>query len=56
MLHPENLLDIFHNFTLFSTDSGRKIKIIPRYPQYRAVAEALHRLQHNPTRQDGTED
>jgi type I restriction enzyme R subunit len=57
MLHPTNLLDILHNFTLFKTSGGRTIKIVPRYQQYRAVCEALHRLQHNQTRsQQGTED
>ncbi|MGK7930979.1 MAG: type I restriction endonuclease subunit R [Microcystaceae cyanobacterium] len=57
MLHPENLLDIFHNFTLFKTSGGRTIKIIPRYPQYKAVHQALYRLQHNQTREEhGIED
>ncbi|MEG4629368.1 HsdR family type I site-specific deoxyribonuclease [Microcoleus sp. AR_TQ3_B6] len=57
MLHPANLLDILRNFTLFKTSSGRTIKVIPRYQQYRAVHEALQRLLHNQTRQQhGTDD
>ena len=57
MLHPTNLLDIIKNFTLFKTSSGRTIKIVPRYQQYRAVHKALHRLLYNQTlQQHGTED
>ncbi|GJD22900.1 type I restriction-modification system, R subunit [Rivularia sp. IAM M-261] len=57
MLHPMNLLDILRNYTLYETSGGRTIKIIPRYQQYRAVNEAIHRLQHRQTRsQHGTDD
>ncbi|MBD2438102.1 type I restriction endonuclease subunit R [Nostoc sp. FACHB-110] len=57
MLNPANLIDILHNFTLFKTSGGRTIKIVPRYQQYRAVHQALYRLQHNQTRaQHGTDD
>lgn len=57
MLNPANLLDILRNYTLYETSSGRTIKIIPRYQQYRAVNEAIHRLQHGQTRsQHGTDD
>ncbi len=57
MLQPANLLDILRNFTLFKTSSGRTIKLVPRYQQYRAVHEAIGRLLHNPSRtQYGTDD
>lgn len=57
MLHPDRILDLLRNFVLFTDDSGRTIKVIARYQQYRAVHEALHRLQTKPTKiQDGTED
>jgi type I restriction enzyme R subunit len=57
MLQPANLLDILRNFTLFKTSSGRTIKLVPRYQQYRAVHEAIGRFLHNPSRtQHGTDD
>lgn len=57
MLHPDRILDLLRNFVLFTDEDGRTIKIIARYQQYRAVHEALFRLQNKPTKiQDGTED
>ena len=50
MLHPEHLLDLVHNFTLFKQSGGRTIKISARYQQFRAVQAAIHRLQHGQTR------
>ncbi len=44
MLHPANLLDILHNFTLFETEAGRLGKIVPRYQQYRAIGNTINRL------------
>ncbi len=45
MLAPRNLLDIVRVFTVFKTDDkGRKIKIVGRYQQFRAVKIATHRL------------
>lgn len=44
MLHPANLLDILHNFTLFETEAGRLRKIVPRYQQYRAIWNTIDRL------------
>jgi len=45
MLKKENLLDIMSNFIVFNTDDkGKKIKIICRYQQYRAVNKALKKL------------
>ena len=51
VLHPVRLLDIVHNYVTFmTTSSGRTIKVVPRYQQYRAVSRAVERLEHRPTR------
>ncbi len=45
MLDPQNLLDIVRVFTVFKTDDkGRKIKVVGRYQQFRAVKIATQRL------------
>jgi len=44
VLDPARLLDILANFTLFTTVGGQRIKIIPRYQQFRAVQKAIERL------------
>lgn len=45
MLNPRNLLDIVRVFTAFKTDDkGRKIKVVGRYQQFRAVKIATQRL------------
>ncbi len=45
MLAPRNLLDIVRVFTAFKTDDkGRKIKVVGRYQQFRAVKIATQRL------------
>jgi len=50
MLSKKNLLEIIQSFIVFSTDSeGRKIKIISRWQQYRAVQEVMNRLNNLPT-------
>lgn len=51
MLHPEHLLDIVRNFTLFHQSGGKTIKIVARYQQFRAVQQAIRRLQQGQTRQ-----
>jgi type I restriction enzyme, R subunit len=57
MLAPANLLDIVRHFTLFTEVNGRRIKIVTRYQQYRAVGRALQRLRTGKTRaQDGESD
>ena len=45
-LRKENLIDLLQNFVLFRTHSGRKVKVIARYQQFRAVQQAIYRLQH----------
>lgn len=45
MLDRRNLLDIIRVFTIFSTnDKGKKIKIVGRYQQFKAVKKATKRL------------
>ena len=57
MLTPANLLDIVRHFTLFTEAYGRRIKIVTRYQQYRAVGRALRRLRTGKTRTaDGESD
>jgi type I restriction enzyme R subunit len=57
MLHPARLLDMVRHFTLFMQPEERKIKVIARYQQYRAVRATIDRLATGPTRaQDGEHD
>lgn len=58
MLVPERLLDIVRHFTLFKeTGSGRTIKLVCRYQQYRGAQKALGRLRAGTTRaEDGYVD
>ena len=44
MLRPAHLLDIIRHFTLYQEVSGRTIKIVCRYQQFRAVQVAIERL------------
>ncbi len=45
-LRKENLLDLLRNFVIFRPNGERKVKIIARYQQFRAVQKAIYRLQH----------
>jgi len=57
MLHPINLLDILRHYTLYTDKQGRRIKIVPRYQQFRAVYKAIERLLTGQTRiQHGEQD
>ena len=57
MLRPAHLLDIIRHFTLYQEVSGRTIKIVCRYQQYRAVQVAAERLLTGKTRlEDGEHD
>lgn len=57
MLRPETLLDIVRHFTLFATNEGKTIKLVPRYQQFRAVQLATDRLVRGRTRrEDGEHD
>jgi type I restriction enzyme R subunit len=45
LLDKKNLLSLIQNFIIFTTnDEGRKIKIVSRYQQFRAVAKMMERL------------
>jgi len=53
MLSFKNLLDIIKIFTLFTVnDKGKKIKIVCRYQQFRAVKKMVKRLQEGRSPQD----
>ncbi|WP_371644365.1 HsdR family type I site-specific deoxyribonuclease [Streptomyces sp. NBC_00597] len=62
MLRPAQLLDIIRNFVVFmeidTADGGtRRVKIAPRYQQYRAVCRAVERLNDGRTKtHDGETD
>ncbi|MEH2244456.1 type I restriction endonuclease subunit R [Nostoc sp.] len=57
MLHPANLLDILRHYILFTTKHNRRIKIVPRYQQFRGVSKAVDRLLHAKTKtQHGSQD
>ncbi|NYE48311.1 type I restriction enzyme R subunit [Spinactinospora alkalitolerans] len=57
MLRPAVLLDIVAHFTLFMESGPRKIKVVARYQQYRAVRRSIDRMLGEPTRaQDGEFD
>ena len=51
MLAPERLLDIVRHFTVFKeVGSGRTVKLVGRYQQYRGVQKAVRRLLSGVTR------
>jgi len=57
MLRPAHLLDIIRYFTLYQPVSGKTVKIVCRYQQFRAVQLAVDRLLHGKTkREDGEHD
>jgi type I restriction enzyme, R subunit len=58
LLRPEHLLDALRSFTVFmDTDDGIRIKVVPRYQQFRSVHLALERLREGKSRrQDGMTD
>lgn len=57
MLRPAHLLDLIRHFTLYQQVSGRTVKVVGRYQQFRAVHRAIDRLLHGKTRaQDGEHD
>ncbi len=57
MLRPAHLLDLVRSFTLFQQSGGSTVKIVARYQQFRAVQEAIRRLEHGQTRaQHGERD
>jgi type I restriction enzyme R subunit len=56
-LRPAQLLDIIRHFCIYQQVSGRTVKIVCRYQQFRAVQAAVERLLHGKTRkEDGEHD
>jgi type I restriction enzyme, R subunit len=56
-LRPAHLLDIIRHFCLYHEASGRLIKVVCRYQQFRAVRATVDRLLCGKTRkQDGEHD
>lgn len=50
LLAPATLLDVLRTCTVFmDTDSGRRIKVVCRYQQYRAARKIVHRLRSGKT-------
>jgi len=50
MLKPEHLLELLKIFTVYKkNDQGKKIKIVSRYQQFRAVKKIIERLKSNRT-------
>lgn len=49
MLKPQNLLDLTLNFTLFMDSGKKRIKVIARYQQYRAVNKIIRRIRGGKT-------
>ena len=45
LLSPDTLLDILRDYVVFEPESGRLVKKLPRYQQYRAVCSALERIR-----------
>lgn len=45
VLPPATLLDIVRHCVLFMDAGGRRVKIVPRYQQYRAMLKIVSRLQ-----------
>jgi len=57
LLRRAHLLDVVRNFLLFKKDGSRTVKIVARYPQFRAVHKAVERLRAGQTReQNGDHD
>ncbi|WP_269752153.1 type I restriction endonuclease subunit R [Thiocapsa bogorovii] len=57
MLRPAHLLDIVRHFTLFMELGGRRVKLVCRYQQFRAVQLAIRRMLTGKTRrEDGEQD
>ncbi len=49
MLPPETLLDLVRNFVLFQQAGDRRVKVVARYQQYRAVWKIIDRLRTKAT-------
>ncbi|MBL8798674.1 MAG: type I restriction endonuclease subunit R [Planctomycetia bacterium] len=57
LLRPVHLLDVVRHFILFKRDGSKTVKLLARYPQFRAVHKVVERLRIGQTReQDGDHD
>jgi type I restriction enzyme R subunit len=54
-LRPAHLLDIIRHFCIYQQVSGRTVKIVCRYQQFRAVQAAVDRLLRGKTRREDGE-
>jgi type I restriction enzyme R subunit len=45
VLRPSHLLDLVQNFTAFHSVDGRMVKLLARYPQFRAVQRIVYKLR-----------
>ncbi|HXH55906.1 DEAD/DEAH box helicase family protein, partial [Iamia sp.] len=50
VLRPSHLLDLVRHFSLLMPAGPRRVKVVPRYQQYRAVHRALDRLRTGDSR------
>lgn len=55
MLRPEHLLDLIRHFAIYQQVSGRTVKVVSRYQQFRAVHAAIQRLRTGKTRKEDGE-
>jgi len=53
MLRPAHLLDLIRNFSVFQQVDGKTRKVVARYQQFRAIHNAVARLQEGKTRAQG---
>lgn len=47
MFPKETLVDLLHNFVIFTTKGDSVVKVVPRYQQYRAILKSLERIRQN---------
>lgn len=52
MLHPQRLVDMLRSFTLFMNAGDKRIKVVCRYQQYRAVNKIIGRVRAGETSLD----
>lgn len=56
VLRPKHLLDIVRNFTAFRQADDRVVKLVARYPQFRAVHRIVDRLRNGTPGAPGRRD
>ena len=55
MLRPAHLLDLIRNFTVFEQVEGKTRTMVARYQQFRAIHNAVTRLQEGRTKAQGAD-